>query len=357
MAISGSWIQCYAKMGTKLLKFGSGSYRSLMVSIFLILYFSFPKHVAADIVVHDFREKTIKLKRPAERVVCLIESALTGIYMLRKQEKLVGIPTNVYDEGYYYSETFKYYSLLDERIRLRKIPAVGNWESVNLEKIISIKPDLVIIWANQTDVIETLERIGIPVYAVFITKIEDIFKEISDFGVMLGAKSQAEKLINFVKREITDIEKIALKIRSPKKLFYSWAQLNFLQTSCKGSIVDEIILKIGAKNICGDIEGESKVLTMEKLILHNPDVIVMWHSKFLKPEDIRKNKQYRTITAVRRNSIYQFDETFIFDLWTLKFLYAMKFMAKAAYPEIYTFELEEEKRKIINFLYGKKLIN
>jgi ABC-type Fe3+-hydroxamate transport system substrate-binding protein len=92
---------------------------------------------------------------------------------------------------------------------------------------------------------------------------------------------------------------------------------------------------------------------MEKLILLNPDVILMWHSKSLKPSNLKSNNQLQTINAIKKNSIFQFPDTFSFDLWTLKFLYATKFMAKNIYPDLYNYDLNKEYQKIMNFLYGK----
>lgn len=348
-------------MGIKLLKKWTGSLHSILIKskilffIFALLTILFTNEVSAEIIVQDFRGKTVRMSKPAERVVCLIESALTGIYMLKQGHKVIAIPTNVYNEGFYYSDTYKYYSILDERIKSKKIPAVGNWESVNIEKILSLKPDLIIIWASQKDTIHTFEKLGIPVYGVFITKIDDVFKEIKDLGLMLNAKDRAEELIKYAKKEIDGIESIAKKIRNNRKVFFSWAQHSFLQTSCKGSIIDEIISRIGGMNICGNVEAESQTLTMEKLIKLNPDVIIMWYAKSLNPEDIKRNNQFRVVNAVKSGSIYQFDDTFFFDLWTLKFVYSMKFIAKVVYPEFYKFELDKEKKKIMQFLYGKPL--
>lgn len=311
---------------------------------------------SAEIIVQDFRGKTIRLPKPAERIVCLIESALTGIYMLKQGHKIVGIPSNVYHEGLYYSDTFKYYSLLDERIKMKKIPIVGNWESVNIEKVISLKPDLIIIWSLQEREIQAFENLGIPVYGVFIRSIDDIFKEIRDLGKLLDAKQRAEELLIFMENEIKKIDEIGKNIKSPKKVYFSWAQLNFLRTSCQGSIVNELISKLGGINICGNLKAESISLNLEKLIKLNPEVIIMWYSKSLGPEDIKKDKRYNLIKAVQLNAIYQFSDTFFYDLWTPKFLFAMKFMAKSVYPEFYEFDLEREKKRIINFLYGEMIL-
>jgi len=326
--------------------------RNLKILIFIFVVFLTNISEAA-IKVQDFRGKEIVLKKPAERVVCLIESALTGIYMLKQQHKIVGIPTNVYEEGYFYSDTFKYYALLDERIKNKKLPAVGNWEKVNIEKVLSLKPDLIIIWSNQTDAISTFEKLGIPVYGVFITRLEDVKKEILDFGKILDAERRAKELVEYAQIEVKYFKNKSSRIENKKKVYFSWAQLNFLQTSCKGSIVDELINLAGGINICFNIKGESVTLNMEKLILLNPDVILMWHSKSLKPSNLKSNNQLQKINAIKKNSIFQFPDTFSFDLWTLKFLYATKFMAKNIYPDLYNYDLNKEYQKIMNFLYGK----
>ena len=65
---------------------------------------------AEPVVVTDFRGKEIRLEKPAERIICLLESALSGIYMLGAEERLVGISTNVYQESVY-----PYYAAMDER--------------------------------------------------------------------------------------------------------------------------------------------------------------------------------------------------------------------------------------------------
>jgi len=326
--------------------------RNLKILIFFFVVF-LTNISEASIKVQDFRGKEIVLKKPAERVVCLIESALTGIYMLKQQHKILGIPTNVYEEGYFYSDTFKYYALLDERIKNKKLPAVGNWEKVNIEKVLSLKPDLIIIWSNQTDAISTFEKLGIPVYGVFITRLEDVKKEILDFGKILDAERRAKELVEYAQIEVNYFKNKSSRIENKKKVYFSWAQLNFLQTSCKGSIVDELINLAGGINICFNIKGESVTLNMEKLILLNPDVILMWHSKSLKPSNLKSNNQLQKINAIKKNSIFQFPDTFSFDLWTLKFLYATKFMAKNIYPDLYNYDLNKEYQKIMNFLYGK----
>jgi len=325
--------------------------RQIILALIISTNILFAPRAEANIVVHDFRGKELVLKKPAERVICLIESALTGIYMLQQKNKIIGVPNNVYEEGFYYKGTFAYYALLDERIKNKAIPAVGNWETVNLEKLISLKPDLVIIWASQSEAISTLERLGIPVYGVFVTKIEDVYKEIIDFGNLLDSSTRAKQLVSYARDQVSGIKETACNIRSHKRVYFSWAQMNFLQTSCNGSIVNELIDIFGGKNVCSDIKGESVTLNIEKLIAFNPDTIFLWYSKSLTPKDIIQMTSLKTLNAVKNKTVYQFSDTFSYDLWTLKFIYALKFMAQKTYPNLFNYNMDDELNNTMKILY------
>ena len=143
----------------------------------------------AVISVTDFRGKTMSVKKPVNRIVCLIESALSGLYMLDVADKVVGISANIYS-----GNVFPYYAELDERIRTRRLPTPGNWDFVNIESVISLKPDLVIIWAHQAESIRALEEQSVPVFGVFIEKKEDVYTEIAALGKLTGREKRAEQL-------------------------------------------------------------------------------------------------------------------------------------------------------------------
>ncbi len=303
----------------------------------------------ADIIVTDFRGKQVKLKKPAERIVCLIESALSGLYMLNVQDRIVGVSLDVYK-----TDVFKYYSLLDKRIARREIPAPGNWERINLEYVLKLKPDIVIIWSEQMDVINNLERLGIPVYGVFIKSIADIYKEIRDFGRLTGSEKRAEFLIAFAQKEVYRINKNSIKVNRNPKVYFMWAQ-SILNTGCGESIVNELISIAGGENVCKDIKVEHMVVTMEKLISWNPDIIIMWFNGNLDPIDIIKNKQLQSLSAVKNGKIYELPDVFTSDLWTLKFIYALNLFSKWIHPEIFgSVDIDREKNRIFKTLFNKQ---
>lgn len=263
--------------------------------------------------VEDFTGKKLSFKSAPCRVVCLVESALTGIFMLQAQEAIVGIPHDVYKENFY-----KYYSQLDVRIKQKTLPFPGNWDFVNIEQVISLKPDMVIMWSSQKEAIANLERLGIPVYAVFMDDLDDIYKEIRDFGLLFGKQKRAESLINHTKQKIAELVKSNDKANS-KGVYFMWSQ-GPLETSGKKSTVTDLISLAGMTNIC-DLPEEHLNINIEKLYEWNPDFIVMWSNEKLDTEDVLKNSLFSGLSAIKNKKVYEMPEIFKCDFWTLKFVY------------------------------------
>lgn len=321
--------------------------QSFLICLFLLVV---PLDAAVGpITVTDCRGKTLVFDHPVQRVVCLIESALSGIYMLGQGEKVVGISTNVYQEP-----IFQYYAALDGRIARRELPAPGNWDFVSLEGVIALKPEVVIMWSQQVEVIAALEERGIPVFGVFIHKREDIDRELQAFGAMLGVPQRANSLLAFVKQEVQRLQaKLAdLKPSERPKVYFMWAQ-SYLETSGRDSMVDELISLAGGQNLCGHLSQEHILVRLEQLLLWNPDVIIMWPHPRIGPEDILKEEQWQLLAAVQAKRVYQLPEIFLADLWTLKYLLAVQQLAVWLHPQRFaSLDLRQERRRIFLELYG-----
>ena len=301
------------------------------------------------IKVTDFRGMEVALAKPATRIICLIESALSGIYMLQSGDKIIGVPSDIYNES-----TSTQYALLDDRIRDRKLPSPGNWDFVSIENIVALQPDLVIIWASQTESIASIEEHGIPVYAVFLKSFKDIYKEIEDFGVLTGKSQRADSLIKYTEDEIIKLKSSQQSsVIRKKSVYFIWPQ-GLLETAGTTSTVNELIELAGAKNSC-PIPQEHVVINKENLLDWNPDIIVMWFNALQNPVDIIDNSGLHYLNAVRNRQVYELPSAFLCDLWTLKFAYTAKLLAKWCYPSAYAdLNPDEEKRKMLLELYGEK---
>jgi len=303
---------------------------------------------ATSIKVTDFRGKEIHLAKPATRIVCLIESALSGLYMLNAESRVVGVPSSIYNES-----TATQYAILDERIKNKKLPAPGNWDFVSLENLVALKPDLVIIWSSQQESIEAIEEKGIPVYGVFLKSFSDVYKEINDLGKLTGTTERADSLINYTKSEISIINSQS-SIANKKTVYFIWSQ-GLLETSGTTSTVNELIELAGAKNVCRQPQ-EHIVVNMENLLQWNPDLMLMWYNASKNANDYLTMPELQYINAIKNKQVYELPSVFWCDLWTLKYQYAVKLLAKNCYPVAFAnLNLDLEKQKMVKALYGKNV--
>jgi len=301
--------------------------------------------VTQSVPIHDFRDRVVPVEPPVTRVVCLIESALSGIYMLGAGDRIVGIPADVYD-----GEVFPAYAALDGRVKRREIPAPGNWDFVNLEKVLSLEPDLVVIWSHQTEAIAGLERHGIPVYGVMLRCIQDVYREIGDFGRLFGVPDRAGRLIAHTRAGL-DALRQKVGDRPRPRVYFMWGQ-GLLHTAGAGSTADGLITASGGVNVCSS-PREHLVVNLEKLLEWDPEVIVMWRNRELDPGDILSDSRLQTLTAVKRGAVHEMPSVFFNDLWTLKFLFAARQTAGWFHPDAFTPpDIASERRRMCLTLYG-----
>jgi iron complex transport system substrate-binding protein len=303
---------------------------------------------AGKITVTDFRGARVALGAPASRIVCLIESALSHLYMLDAGDRVAGISTNIYT-----GDVFSFYASLDDRIKQKSVPAPGNWDFVSLESVIALAPDLVIIWADQREAVTALEERNIPVYAVMIRSFEDVFTEVGALGTLTGREERAEALVRYTKDELRLLK--AGNGAAPPRVYFMWAQ-GMLETSGGTSTVNELIEHAGGINAFADVRREHMAVNVEELIARDPEVIVMWPNGRIGPGDVMGDARFAKLSAVKRGRVHEFPGVFLCDLWTLKFLHATRLAASWCRPEIHkAATVEKQKNEMLDYLYGGRL--
>jgi iron complex transport system substrate-binding protein len=203
--------------------------------------------------------------------------------------------------------------------------------------------------------IRALEERGVPVFGVFIEKKEDVYTEIGSLGKLTGTEKRGEQLIKYTRSEISRIEKQVqlVPLSGYPRVYFMWEQGN-LETSCGGSTVNDLIVLAGGKNVCSHVLREHMIVNMENLLSWNPDIIVMWHNEKKDPIHILHDPQWQAINAVKGGRVYEIDDVFHSDLWTLKFQYAVKMVAKWSQPEVFKgMNLDQEKKRMLRALYGR----
>jgi len=214
-----------------------------------------------------------------------------------------------------------------------------------------------VIWSEQGESIAALEELGVPVFAVFLRSLDDVFREIRALGALTGKSARAEELVAWGRAELDDVARQigTVPAAARPRTYFMWAQ-NDLETSGNVGLVEELIERAGARNVCHDIGQEHVVLDRERLRAADPELVAMWFNERRDPSDVLADPAWKGIRAVGARRVHELPEVFLCDLWTLKFPYAVRLVASWAHPERFAErDVAASGERMLRALYRGKL--
>ena len=256
---------------------------SLFILVLLFAVFSCGRKEEEKSKANAETKVNEKSGKKYDRIVVLDPAVVEMVYLLGGEDKLVGIAklerSKIWPEE-----------------KTEKVESVGTFINPSLEKIIALKPDLVIESFHSSDAIDkSLTSNNIEIIKIQANSIEDIFKNFQKVAKILGKEKEAEKIIAEKRQEIEEIKKIDT---TEKKGLFILAPTP-MRVFGKGTLPNDIMEMLNIKNIAAGMEGMSPTLTPEYIIKENPDIILT----FVKdPQEIVKaNPQIKDISAIKNN--------------------------------------------------------
>lgn len=257
---------------------------------FFLLIFTYLPAVQADISVKDDKGNLVTLKQPAKRIISLAPHITESLFAAGAGNKIIGAVS--YSD---YPEAAK------------KIPRVGGYPSADLEKIISLKPDLVIVWpsGNNLKQVDKLKTFGIKVFMSEPLHPQDIAKTIQRFGVLAGTTNVANKATNeflnhyqSLKRRYSNKQKI--------KVFYQiWNKP--IMTISGSHLISEIIELCGGENVFANIKILTPRISLESVLASKAEAIVSGGMGKVRPEWLDEWKAWPELPAVKKKQLYFID--------------------------------------------------
>jgi iron complex transport system substrate-binding protein len=196
----------------------------------------------------------------------------------------------------------------------RKKEKIGGWINPNFEKIVSLKPDIVLTLKFHVKIIETLKRLKIPVLIVDCDTVDEILGSYDHLGRVLGHENQAKIAKKALKRRLTRIQD-KVKGKKPVSVLFVIGRtpgtLEQIYGVGKKNFVNELIHLAGGINVVEDAMTDYPLVSKEQLIQRDPDVIVdSARSHGISNHELNEKvdlwKRMPVLKAVQKDQVYYF---------------------------------------------------
>ena len=228
--------------------------RSLMMlaGIFAIASSGFT--IAQPIELRDDRGTPLTFSAPPQRIISLVPSVTESVCVLGACKRLVG--------------TDQFSNTPSE---VRALPKLGGLDDAQVERIVSLKPDVVLA-TKSARVIERLESLGLKVVVLQSDSHADVRRTLTLLARLLDAPDQAERVWSQIERDIAlAASKVPQAVRGKKVYFEVSSEPYAAGTS---SFIGETLTKLGMGNIAPPELGPFPKLNPEFIVRARPDIIM-----------------------------------------------------------------------------------
>lgn len=242
----------------------------------------------AQVQVIDDGQRTVNLTQPAKRIISLAPHVTELVFAAGAGHLLIGV--SEYSD---YPESAK------------KITSVGNIFALDLERLLALKPDLVIIWGtgNAKQLTKKLRENKVTVFENEPHNFEDIATSIERIAKLSGtelvgnanAKQFRERL-----QKLTGTYQLKDK-EKPISVFHQMIQTP-LMTVNKEHFVSKMITLCGGHNVFAELKDISSTITVEALLAANPELIFSSGKDSTKL--IKDWGNFPNLQAVRKHNLY-----------------------------------------------------
>lgn len=255
----------------------------------------------APITLTDGLGRTVTLKNPAQRVVSLTPATTEILFAVGAASQVVG--RDMFSD---YPEEVKAIADIG-----------GSMGEYNLEAILALQPDLVLAGGiNPPELVASLEELGLTVFFVSNpATLEEMYLTLETVGTLTGHEAEAEALVDSLKGRVAAVDVKIMPLSDKPTVFYELdasADSSKPWTSGPGTFVDLLIDRAGGFNIGGSLSGAWAQISLEELVVLNPDFIILGDSIWgVTPESVAQRPGWEFLTAVQNGKVHPFDDNLV----------------------------------------------
>ena len=237
-------------------------------------------------IVDDFGD-TLRLVRPAARIVSLNPVITEALFALGAGGRLVG--RTHWDSS---------------PVAALAVPDLGNGMQPNVEAVLATRPDLIVLYASNGNraAAAAFHRAGVPTLTMHTDRVADLPRALQWLGRAVGDTATARRVADSVTRSLDAVRALPKGATRATVFWHVWDAP--VITIGAGSYLNELVDIAGARNVFGDLQRPSPQVTMESVAQRNPDFILAGP---VAARRLRADAQWQAVAAVRKHHILVID--------------------------------------------------
>lgn len=232
--------------------------------------------------------------KPPQRIISVIPAVTEMLFTMGAGSQVVGVGS------------FDHYPP-----QVETLPRVGALLDPDLERILSLKPDLVAVYGSQTDLRIQLERARIPTYVYSHAGLADVTATIRQLGQRVGRTEAAATLAAGIEARIAAVRRRVSGQGRPRTLIVFGREARSLRgiyASGGVGFIHDMVDAAGGENIFGDVKQQAVQATTELVLARQPDVVLELRITAILPAEVQREiKVWDTLSAlpaVRTHRVY-----------------------------------------------------
>jgi iron complex transport system substrate-binding protein len=242
----------------------------------------------AAITVKDDDGNPVTVQKPAQRVISLAPHVTEMLFAAGGGSHVVGVVA---------------YSDFPEEAK--KIPQIGSNREVDLERIMALKPDLIVVWRHGSSErqIEMVRKLGVPIFHSEPQKLDDIPDSLARLGQLMGTDKVAAPAAAELRQQLASLRGRYANRPTVRVFYQVWDKP--LYTLSGKHIVSDALHMCGGENVFAKLPVTAPVVSVEGVLQENPEAIFATAEKNY--GGVSMWKPYGTLLAVRNDNLFTID--------------------------------------------------
>jgi len=246
---------------------------------------------SSHLPIVDDTGRALQLATPAQRIVALAPGATALLFAAGAGDRVIA--------------TIQF---ADEPAAAQRVPRLGDLQSIDLERLLALRPDVVVVTEAITSplMIDRVRGLGLPVYTTRFTRLTDIAPSIARLGRLAGTEAAADREAARLRDRLAQL-RASHAGREPLTVLYQvWSHPIY---SIGGShIVTDALAICGATNAFASERVAAPSLSVEAALARNPQVIIASGPREVATKWIAEWRRFPHLAATAAGHLYVFDD-------------------------------------------------